>query len=445
MPIDLTAFNGVDTSHDPDVTTSLHDKEFYSRQRGQNPINGGAQLLLWSPEDPGKSPNPNTAVPPPDLSSTTSNLKEWPLNHSLGLLNDPFGAPQATPEAGDPAQPFPWLTWNNRPYVSPLELMQVPWVPSSQLLLKFTVAAAGDDPYTDPSKPFSHLTNFFVSGASGTPDEELHRVLEYLRVPSPFVGTEIWANPTAASGNPGTHSFHPPFNQISAYREPGRINLNTIYTPEVFYGLMAGYPGMATYTCWSTFAQSRRIEGGDVLALTSGFPTEFPRPFRSYTGWNLTPSAAVPGMKPTHEIDCTLLRSDPPVGGNQPLFQYTPSTAEFNNGNHNPYFRYQSLQRLGNLVTTRSNVYAVWITVGYFEVTPRPTDRKHSDGSDWTAAQYQAVYPDGYQLGRELGMDTGEIERHRAFYIFDRTIPVGFQRGQDLNVEKAILVKRFIE
>ena len=54
-------------------------------------------------------------------------------------------------------------------------------------------------------------------------------------------------------------------------------------------------------------------------------------------------------------------------------------------------------------------------------------------------------HPDGFQLGQELGSDTGEIERHRAFYIFDRTIPVGFQRGQDLNVEKAILVKRFIE
>ncbi len=80
-----------------------------------------------------------------------------------------------------------------------------------------------------------------------------------------------------------------------------------------------------------------------------------------------------------------------------------------------------------------SNVYAVWITVGYFEVSPAPV------------AGIPAIYPDGYQLGRELGSDTGEIERHRAFYIFDRTLPVGFQRGQDLNVDKAILVERFIE
>jgi hypothetical protein len=29
--------------------------------------------------------------------------------------------------------------------------------------------------------------------------------------------------------------------------------------------------------------------------------------------------------------------------------------------------------------------------------------------------------------------------------MFDRTLPVGFQRGQDLNVEKAILLNRYIE
>jgi hypothetical protein len=42
-----------------------------------------------------------------------------------------------------------------------------------------------------------------------------------------------------------------------------------------------------------------------------------------------------------------------------------------------------------------------------------------------------------------IGSQTNE--RHRAFYIFDRTLPVGFQRGQDLNVINAILVNRYIE
>ena len=56
-----------------------------------------------------------------------------------------------------------------------------------------------------------------------------------------------------------------------------------------------------------------------------------------------------------------------------------------------------------------------------------------------------ARWPDGYQLGRELGLDSGDVKRHRAFYIIDRSIPVGFRRGQDLNAEKTILLKRTIE
>ena len=40
----------------------------------------------------------------------------------------------------------------------------------------------------------------------------------------------------------------------------------------------------------------------------------------------------------------------------------------------NLYFRYQALDRLGNLITTRSNVYAVWITIGYFDVNEGQID-----------------------------------------------------------------------
>jgi hypothetical protein len=118
---------------------------------------------------------------------------------------------------------------------------------------------------------------------------------------------------------------------------------------------------------------------------------------------------------------------------------------EFNRPERNPYFSYQLMNRLGNLVTTRSNVYAVWITVGYFEVEPHPARIDPVTSQEWTPAQYHRVYPDGYALGQELGIETGEVKRHRAFYMFDRSIPVGFQRGQDLNVEKAILLRRFIE
>ena len=55
------------------------------------------------------------------------------------------------------------------------------------------------------------------------------------------------------------------------------------------------------------------------------------------------------------------------------------------------------------------------------------------------------AHPDGYQLGQEIGIDTGEVERHRSFYIIDRSIPVAFEPGENHNVEDTILLKRFIE
>jgi hypothetical protein len=130
----------------------------------------------------------------------------------------------------------------------------------------------------------------------------------------------------------------------------------------------------------------------------------------------------------------------------------------------NPGMMYQPMTRLGNLVTTRSNVYAIWVTVGYFEVEKAPdwndpNDTVKSavrarfggtitDTADETVrarALYDRVYPDGYTLGEELGTDTGNTKRERAFYIIDRTEPVGFKPGEDLNVDKMIRVRRRIE
>jgi len=160
----------------------------------------------------------------------------------------------------------------------------------------------------------------------------------------------------------------------------------------------------------------------------------------------MTPNIAIGtgNLQPDREIDCTLLRSQPAPDDDKPLFQYT-SDAPVNNTDRNPFFRYENIQRLGNLVTTRSNVYAVWITVGYFEVQPLTPQELAQLQSTKTEPEIQRIYPGYYKLGRELNVDTGEIERHRAFFIFDRSLPVGFSRGKDLNVEKAILVERYIE
>jgi len=170
-----------------------------------------------------------------------------------------------------------------------------------------------------------------------------------------------------------------------------------------------------------------------------------PNVFRSPTAGDMVPdlpgSAAQQGALKRKGVDVTLLRA---ASGNNvaPLFANPPNNPQqkpdYAQPDRNAAFRYRDLERLSNLTTTRSNVYAIWITVGYFEVFPNGTYNTNGKGVD-------AGHPDGYEIGAELGTDTGEITRHRGFFILDRTIPVGFERGYNHNVDRAILVKRFIE
>jgi hypothetical protein len=89
-----------------------------------------------------------------------------------------------------------------------------------------------------------------------------------------------------------------------------------------------------------------------------------------------------------------------------------------------PFFRYRTINKLANTVTTRSNVFAVWITVGYFEAND--------------------PYASPLTPGPEVGYDTGNTIRHKAFYIIDRSIPVGFQSGQDHNARDCVVLERMV-
>ena len=76
---------------------------------------------------------------------------------------------------------------------------------------------------------------------------------------------------------------------------------------------------------------------------------------------------------------------------------------------------------MGNMVTTRSSVFAIWITVGYFQVD-----------------QFG-------RLGAEIADESGGVVRNRGFYIVDRSIPVAFEPGKNHNVDNAVLVRSIIE
>ena len=155
-------------------------------------------------------------------------------------------------------------------------------------------------------------------------------------------------------------------------------------------------------------------------------PSYFSNPFRDAAALN-------PQGLNRNPIESTIMRSDTTGGtpSNRPLFS-SNSTNASTSAVWSPHFRYQPLQRLSNLTTTRSNVYAIWITVGYFEV-------------EHVGPGQPLIYPDGYRLGQELGAERGEIRRHRGFYMVDRSIPVAFEPGENHNVDRAIMLRRFIE
>jgi hypothetical protein len=319
--------------------------------------------------------------------------------------------------------------------------------------------------------PFTALQN----AQTGSAPAHFYRLFDFVETPSPFVGTELWyaPNPFASIGKPNrpiapfdqifplpmeppsiptaADMLRPPYNRLSRFRDPGRINLNTIFDLPVFEGMMKGYgpqdPSIDAGAFWNKFVLSRQGHEGQPANL---FPTDYANVFRSAASADLgPPEAFVPRIK-RDGVDVTLLRSDFDTGTfaqlPQPLFSYKPGAATevaYANSRRSSQDRYHPIQRLGNIAGTHSNVFAIWITVGYFEVLPWP------GGVD-------AVHPDGYQLGPEMGSDSGNISLHLEFFIFDRSIPVAydplpasptwpFQPGEGHNIERAILVRRFIE
>jgi len=434
MPMDLTLFNG-DAAQFTLIagggTVTLR-----SRERGNS-----TNFNIWAPATGTLPASPVT------LTANVTHYFKHRLSHTLGFLNNTFSPTPGTPFAqclttadvpgtttiGDPRAPFPWITWFDRPYVSPYELTMVPASSPARLNFEFSNAVTNPgDPYTSFYQPYRHLLDFFhTSNTTGT-SPQLGRVFDYLCVPSKYPESNMILNPTFFAGNDaaglGKGRFRPPFNVLSRYRETGKINLNTIFSPLVYLALGNGSPMPA----WDVFLTSRR--GYAATPTNAQFtvfdntnppaPSVFGNPFRAWSAWDLHPE--LPASR--KEADVSMIRPSP-LDGTSPLFAVNTTEAYRNSLSHS-YFRYQQLNRLGNLTTTRSNVFAVWVTVGYFEVEPVAVD---------------AAHPDGYALATELGIDVGDVRRHKSFYIIDRTIPVGYENGRDYNTSNTILLKTHIE
>ena len=253
-----------------------------------------------------------------------------------------------------------WMPWNSRPYLSNMELVFVPVDSCDTLLTKYSSATA-----------FGGLTT--LSTKTGAPQLPLYLLASTI-VPTRFsaISTTVDA-PAVSFGSPGVTGLENlPINQLSDYREPGRVNLNTVVDDKIWNAVVARKV--------ATTPLSDRNTAG-----FSNTPAE-----------NFSELVRLAGAGIPPKLDGASPGPDPSL---------------------NPAFAYLTANRLANVATNRSNVFAIWVTVGFFEI-----------GGP-----------------KEMGSDTGEVRRYRGFYIFDRSIPVGYQTGVDHNIEDAILLRRIIQ
>ena len=236
-----------------------------------------------------------------------------------------------------------------------------------------------------------------------------------------------------------------PLHHLSSFREPGRINVNTITDRRVWRGLFGAVtdrndvpnpvttePACEKLPGWKpTLFATTSGTGGTPCASPVAFMQLLPNP-----GSNSSPANARSGgfldvhvnedkngngIIDTEDTNGNgVLDAGEDVNSNNIIdTDDTNSNGvldknDYRDTDRHAFFRYQTMNRLNNSVSTRSNVFAVWVTIGYF------------DQNDPT----KEVVP---------------VKRHRAFYIFDRSIPVGYEPGKNHNVLDAVLLRRVIQ
>ncbi len=487
MPVDLTVFSGEDTVYTDAMKTTEFTATYQFGFRSKNGAigtNRGRTFLSYlndAPTDSGMTgvggaffdrefavDNVTGAIathtPVPRPTPNTSNFATLGyLNSEYELLNDPTvtipGLVGTQTFKGVPLNAPANLMWFNRDFATPYELMYVPLSSPGQLMQEFSVPLTNadlivDDLYADPMRGniFRHLPNFFQEAQNPTSRTVRQAftpavLLEMVTTPSPWSDAEKIVPPgnvNLASLTAPTNTrtavaigpLLPPYNRISQMREPGKVNINTLRDEAVWQGIEWNYMNAssrgssATTLAFANLIASRHTYFATATEkilpplnpnLNGEYPTEFPGIFKSPLAVGRVPSTRMSVLDQFSTISpakATLLRQEPTGATPLPLFQ---ARSDIATGVPNPYDQYLPITRLPNLVTSRSNVFAVRVTVGYFEFDP-------ASG-----------------IGPEFGWDDGQAKRHRGFYVIDRSIPVAYEPGQDLNTENCVLVRRIIE
>jgi hypothetical protein len=367
VTVDYMQFNS--TTVNASATAVVYDGRDYDDSGSGTKLTTTAPNTMssWGRKQPyaGKQPdgaNTNTLVVAQNPSPpSATGIKNTFFRHN-GQSNTTWPAANAGLAPETLMQPFDWLVHFDRPLVSPVELMQVSVYKPHELMQQFISGVPGS-----PTTKFQHLAQApnGVPGSGWTDDaHRLHRALALLDTRSRALGIPHGG------------------------RVPGLVNINTMWNQQIWNGLAAPDPnGGNFYTpaqaaaAWTNLSNTRTPGGSPAAAGATDKPFwSLGAPISS--GATNTPFASAIG------VNNTVLR-----GAGTPYLNITTQA--------HPYLQRDLMNKVFNKLTTRSNVFAVWMTIGYFQVTNASTKPM--------------------QLGSEVGLATGTNVRHQFFAIVDRT------------------------
>ena len=333
-------------------------------------------------------------------------------------------------------QPYASLFWPNRPYENSLEVTLVPAASPFHLTQRHSI----DDSSVAADQRFFHLAGFWEPNAPAAPwpwsaitgrsAANAASLLDFVHVRSRFANL-YQSVPTGANAGilSGLGLDLYPDEQLSTWREPGRININTIVDGKG----QAGEPRGAWRALFGGVDAPDDVDAIPGVVGLPSLPRWHPEVFgppipdpANPPAPGVTPPAAQParGFAGIFQTipDATPAGTQPPAPNQPPqrgsrvggfLDNRTNATTDILcQTDRHARFRYQTMLSLSDRVTTRSNVYAIWVTIGYFDAA---------------------------------GAEVIPVQRNRGFFIVDRSIPVAYERGQDHNVRDAILLRRIIQ
>jgi hypothetical protein len=195
-------------------------------------------------------------------------------------------------------------------------------------------------------------------------------------------------------------------------RQPGKININTVWDKETFRALCDAQQCNCFVGAGPTPDSIADGIFNNFMAPGAG---NYAKPFAGY-GVGLDPGSqqwpSPGGGLPGLGIANTLLRGNQTIG--QPDGPGLPRMLEVPGQNH-PYLKTELMTKVFNNTTTRSNVFAVWCTVGFFQVD------------------------NAGRLGAEIGRVDGRQLRHRFFAVVDRSALDPWVQMMNALIQKATL------